>query len=565
MTHDSSKSVVTIHGKTLTPRAYHANDDGTYHAKIAKLPSISIDPFFSEIKKAEVKKDKPAKGKFDTNDYVERGIRNQRMTSDMLSLDAKRPEKFFFSKTGRLAEFHQDVMTFLGNYLQIDWQSMPANYRKFFNDKMIGKQYEKIAEILRSYAFYLVLKEPLSTTMIDQLTQHLQKLWGIELKIANELQPFSPTHQAINLLIHHDKDYYKENNLPDPYPQIQSFINNHSILKQSLTLETLITDKKTLNLPAIDNAMTEILVKIEVMLGKLVLIKPEQNWRCITAHYIKNLDPDSMDEFDGYDVLDYQANNNSLHYQRIALDNTLADDIDLQLNATVQSSNYKMKATDYFIIQNPTTDPNCYLIQESNYRPLPDFIGLHQQMKAIDNAHTHGFHRDWAKQYLTRIENNEIQLDMDKKADKDFFEKLTNIANAADEIISKEKFFKFDLRYKGKAKDFIDWVYQTHGYLWNTSLRGQETGYVEALKGFYYEPSQQYYFVGLADGLDSKISNFSVMRKILSNRPNSQALALLNLMDETFYIRHKQSTVLPFLFKHLREMREKFDTNQQRN
>ena len=368
-----------------------------------------------------------------------------------------------------------------------------------------------------------------------------------------QLQAFSPTHQAINLLIHHDKDHYKENNLPDPYQQIQSFINNHSILKQSLTLETLITDKKTLNLPAIDNAMTEILVKIEVMLGKLVLINPEQNWRCITAHYIKNLDPDSMDEFDGYDVLDYQANDNSLHYQHIALDNTLAYDISVQLNATVSSSNYQMKATDYFIIQNPTTDPNCYLIQESNYRPLSDFIGLHQQMKAIDNTHTHGFHRDWAKQYLTRIENNEIQLDMDKKADKDFFEKLTNIATAPDEIIPKEQFFKFNLRYKGKGKDFIDWVYQTYGYLWNTSLRGQETGYVEALKGFYYEPSQQYYFAGLADGLDSKISNFSVMRKIITSHPESQHLALLNLMDETFYIRHKQSTVLPFLFKHLRE------------
>ena len=235
------------------------------------------------------------------------------------------------------------------------------------------------------------------------------------------------------------------------------------------------------------------------------------------------------------------------------MDNPLADDIAMQLNTTIPSSTYQMKDTDYFIIQNPTTKPSCYLIQESNYRPLPDFIKLHQQMTAIDKAHNHGFHRDWAKQYLALIENNEIQLDMDKKADKDFLEKLTNIANVADEIISKDNFFKFNLRYKGKGKDFIDWVYQTYGYLWNTSLRGQEAGYVEALKGFYYEPSQQYYFAGLADGLDSKISNFSVMRKIITSHPESQHLALLNLMDETFYIRHKQSTVLPFLFKHLRE------------
>ena len=47
-----------------------------------------------------------------------------------------------------------------------------------------------------------------------------------------------------------------------------------------------------------------------------------------------------------------------------------------------------------------------------------------------------------------------------------------------------------------------------------------------------------------------------VWRKILTNHPDDEPHAVLELMDDTFYVRHRQSTVLPFLFKHLREHQE---------
>lgn len=55
-----------------------------------------------------------------------------------------------------------------------------------------------------------------------------------------------------------------------------------------------------------------------------------------------------MDEFDGYDVLDYLVHDNSLHYQRIEMDNPLADDIAMQLNTTIPSSTYQMKRYGLF-------------------------------------------------------------------------------------------------------------------------------------------------------------------------------------------------------------------------
>lgn len=76
------------------------------------------------------------------------------------------------------------------------------------------------------------------------------------------------------------------------------------------------------------------------------------------------------------------------------------------------------------------------------------------------------------------------------------------------------------------------------------------------MKGFHYQQANHYYFAGLSNSLDTNISNFSVMRKILANHPDDEPHAVLELMDDTFYVRHRQSTVLPFLFKHLREHQE---------
>ncbi|WP_169393366.1 MULTISPECIES: hypothetical protein [Psychrobacter] len=101
-------------------------------------------------------------------------------------------------------------------------------------------------------------------------------------------------------------------------------------------------------------------------------------------------------------------------------------------------------------------------------------------------------------------------------------------------------------------QSFFNWIYDTYGCLFNASLRGGQEGYLDAAKGLYSDESQTY-FSGSTTNLNTSIANFNVMRRIEFDIPlNETPEHLLALMD-TYHIRHRQSTVLPFLFKHLRE------------
>lgn len=102
-------------------------------------------------------------------------------------------------------------------------------------------------------------------------------------------------------------------------------------------------------------------------------------------------------------------------------------------------------------------------------------------------------------------------------------------------------------------QSFFNWIYDTYGCLFNASLRGGQEGYLDAAKGLFYSDESQTYFSGSTTNLNTSIANFNVMRRIEFDIPlNETPEHLLALMD-TYHIRHRQSTVLPFLFKHLRE------------
>ena len=548
LTHDKEKSVITIKGATLTPRFYHANSDGSYPANVAKLPSINVNPFLGTSQKG-----KPKKGE---TDYIERGIRKSKMTSSILSLDVKKPEKFFTTKLGILANFNEEVVKFLDKYLTLEWQYMETDYLNWFNEKKINNQYAEIQAILAQYQYQLIMLEPLATEKTKKVIGHLKQQWmlNIELIKSDKIENTNP-QAVIKIFIHHNKDYYEDNEQSDPYQALSSILPNASsskLPKQSLTISTLFDENDSLNKSVLDNAMTEILVKIEIAQGQLLLHKPKYDFRCITAEFSKQNDLNTGKEyyeFDGYNVLDYHAKDNQLSYQYFDEFHQTAEHIE-QILSDITNSDYEMKRDDYLVIHRQENADSYYLIQQSNCRALPEFIELYQKLTDIQKAHKRGFEKSWAIKYLDKTAN-------DEQLDKNLRNKLQKIANYPDQILKKEEFFKLKIHYRSKdEQDFIDWIYQTYGYLWNTSLRSADTGYVEALKGFHYQQANHYYFAGLSNSLDTNISNFSVMRKILTNHPDDEPHAVLELMDDTFYVRHRQSTVLPFLFKHLREHQE---------
>ena len=554
---DDNESVVTIKGTTFTPREMHKDKNGNYPAKISKQPSFNVTPFLEYINKG-----KSRSSSSNNTDYIKRGVqlgvKQVRMSSDMIVVDSKRPAKFFKSKAGVLAQFQRDIDHLLNPYIKLTWKALPTSYRRFSTDTNINQNYNRIYELLANQKFYICDIDSGNPDYANQVKQYL-KAKGIAAIIENdnlaELQVESAEHnQPIHFIIHHDKDYYESKKIEDPYQQFAQAIKDKRLIKQSLTIEKLFDSKGKLNTHMLDNSLTEMLIKLEVMLGKLILSEPlTTDWQCITGVYEEDDKGRGSKTPTGYDVLNYCVNDNSLKYCKYEDIEPEAFDIE-DIVGSILGEDCVLDKDDHLIICNPHSERVAYLIRESNCLPLPQFMKVDTIMRRLHKAHNHGFEVKWAKEYLSLIDDEKVFVDSDKSP---------NIASKLNELIENhvgepklnyKTFSQYKIGYRSREdKDFIDWLDRTHGYLFNTSLRGKERGYLEAVKGFFYSKETQSYFSGSTSNLKADITNFNLMRKIHSEQPLSEAPEQLFELMNAYHIRHRQSTVLPFLFKHLRE------------
>lgn len=555
-TFDPVQSVIKINGTTFTPRELHKNSDGSYPAKILRQPSFNVTPFFEHIKKGQ---SKAATSR--DHDYIKRGVKfgnkQSRMTSEMIVVDSSKPEKFFKSKAGVLSQFQHDINLLLSPYMHLTWLALPQSYRRHATKTDVDKHYDKIHQLLAAQQVYVCDIDSGNPDYANQVVQYLGKK-GINASVRQDnLLPFKPedeaSNQPIHLILHHDADYYQDNKITDPYKQFTQAVKDRWLLKQSLTIESLFTDKDKFNIHMLDNSLTELLIKMEVAMGKLILSSPlSHNWRCIQGVY-EDSENGRKKILIGYDVLDYKTVNNQISHQSYEDIDREALDIE-ELVTTFLGNDAKLGINDYLIICNPESDNVAYIIEESNCLPIPKFMQVDKIMRQLHKAQEYGFEISWAKEYLDLIKSGVVDIKLNKKPN--LLDKLSKLveSNLNQNRIAYKQFKQAKIGYRSiDEQSFFNWVYDTHGYLFNTSLRGGQEGYLDAARGLFYSDESQTYFSGSTTNLNTSIANFNVMRRIKSDIPlNETPEHLLALMD-TYHIRHRQSTVLPFLFKHLRE------------
>lgn len=482
--------------------------------------------------------------------YIKRSPKNNRATSTMLSLDPKNPTKFFNSKCGILVQFMQDVECYLAPYINIHFKEITQDYHRIPDKGYIDKKYDEIKNILKSYPFYLICLDNLESYR-EEITLYFQNEYNITLQYLKDISSHIESQTSIYIVLHHDKCYY-ENNGIDPYDGFHQYMKQHkSIIVQSITFEKLL-DENTINKSSIENCLTEILVKLEIQFKKLLLQPfPHNNWQCVLPVF------DNQDMI-AYDCLSYQYECQKLDYQRIAVDN---EDWEKWINQTDYAI-YEMRSksdlgkNDCLLIQDNGMDKQYYLIQESTLLPLPELMTIHQYMQCFDIARNYGFETKWAEEYLKMIESSQIQLtSKNTQGEYPILDKLKTINNYSHDKIDIKTFDKIGIQYRSKdEKNFFDWIYLTYGYLYNTSLRDKNSNLINSVKDFYYHHGLRLYIAGLYQSPENKIIQFNHMRKIstypvLDDIPKD----LFSLIENYVHIRHRQSTVLPFLFKHLRE------------
>lgn len=508
----STDILLKVDGATFTPVQYHTNAKGELYDDCAHLPRFRFDRWSQDLVRAR------------GGEFIRKKHRDRKMKSEMVSLDTKRPGKFWKSKMGVLAQFIQDVDRELGDMLSIEFMPLSSSYRTRFKDIDISKAYSEIDAILAGYVVNIV---NLTTASIDHL-----KIALTSDGIAYE-QSCTVKSGVLNLVIHHPAEYYEGSYLEDPYRSLRS---DPKTIVQSVYPETLFTDNG-LARSQYEACKKELLIKLEVNENALLLVKPEGHWT-----FVRSMTVDESDDNMTYHALRLQ--DGALSYSQLAPDS--AEELLTNLPGILSKNGYA--------VINETSGEG-FIFQETGMVAILEFQSISKIMSELENSFDNGLPREWIIEFLNLLKNDEIEVKNAELVN----DKLTRLLDATvgKERITKEVLFankETKLSYRGSLQTFFDWIAYEKGLRFGASLKSQNSGLLEASLGLFYNNEKHLYFVGDKDNVKS-IPRFCHIRRILTDT-NEVPEELLKMM-KVFHIRHKQATVYPFLFKHLAEYIER--------
>ncbi|WP_032864287.1 hypothetical protein [Acinetobacter dispersus] len=498
--------VLKVDGITFTPISYHTNAQGELYGDCTHLPRFKFDNWSQALNRSKY------------GEFIKKAHRSKRMKSEVVSLDTKNPSKFWNTKAGTLALFMSDVEKYLDKYISIQFQQLNPEYRIRFKDTNVKKTYQAIDELLQQKSINLI-----NLTKVDIAPLEAAFIAdGMDVQLSSEI-----VENAFNLAIHHSKVFYEDSGQIDPYQQLRT---KDTIIIQSAYPETLLMNGGLVK-TAYEACKKELLVKWEVISRRLKLLIPVGNWLFIVYKKPKN------SEESYFSV--------SSHQGELTFAKLNSEDVEEYLLDLPRLMNDK----EQLIVNLDTQE--AYLIEETNYIALPNFADLAQVMKELDIGYDKGIQREWITEFLNLLKQDLINL----KNKELVMTKLNDLLkqNPFLEIFGKKEIFGNQankITYKGSMQSFFDWVALEKGLRLGASLKAQDSGYIEASLGLFYSEEEKLYFVGDKDNVKS-VPKFCRIRRIITDAdevPNE----LLKMM-EAFHIRHKQPTVYPFPFKHLRE------------
>lgn len=503
--------ILDIDAATFTPASYYCNGHPS-SKRFESLPRFTFDELAQTITK-DIR-----------GEYIQRKHRTKRMVSQMISLDTKNPSEFGKSKMGILSVFENDMKTYLKDYIQLEFDYLSSDYRQYFSEKNVNQAYQEIENVLKNIPINIV---NLTSENIGGLIHALQKD-GHEVKVSSEVED-----DSINIAMHHCSEYYEEREIKDPYSELHK--TDH--LVQSMTVETMF-NKDKLNKSAYDACKKEIFIKWEVLNQQLHLIVPKGHWTFIQKQEKSHICNEQKIVEVFFHVL--SSDQGKLSYQ--CLDEDQAMDT-LLLNVPELSKNQK-----HIIIDD--NNGIYYIIEDVNYKALPEYQVISQTMAELQKGYDEGIRREWVEEFVELIKEGKVRT-INNAILRSRLENL--LANEPSEIIAKDILFNKENRFefKGASKDFLQWLFLEKNVRLGASLRSKADGLMEAVLGLFYNESERLYYVGEIDGIKVNMPRFCAIRKIHTNAAHVSHEFLK--MMEAFHIRHKQSTVYPFVFKHLAE------------
>ncbi|MBV0934401.1 hypothetical protein [Marinobacterium weihaiense] len=507
---------IALKTASFTPAHWHLDADGQPYPRARFKPRFAFDLLSQNVGR-----------KHDGEYFKLPRYSDRRNRSKALHIDQNNPEAFYESRAGVLALCLETFTQVYSGLATLQLKTLDVEQVRIA-EKDANQQYAGLHALIAETPLNIV------DLAVDPSASHrlqtLLKTLGHTAVIGAQVKP-----GQYNLVLAESADYYKENGLTDPYPELyQSHANE---LLQFCDAGRLMKASKK-QAPKI----------CEVLLKEL-LIKREVKERCLLAPYpdipealvfIYPVKPDvpklKWDAPWPWACAEVSHKRLDLFYAT----EDLVEEIMLALDDTQIKTLCTGYQRPHFIFNRNTK--TVLLIHDTGAVTLPNHESLHQQMQLLLQKTGQAIPVELLKRYLNQAE--EVSQTFSKQLNQ-------AIQNAINSEVEPGTLKAIGYK-KNEHKVFHDWLNE-HGY----PLRGSyaaKGGVLEGMTSIWFSHAHKLYFCGLKGAPQKKMMNFGRIYRLQHDEDGLPEWYLKSL--EVLHVRHRNPTVYPYVFKHLREFVE---------
>jgi len=440
-------------------------------------------------------------------------------TTNAIDISGQKPISLRKTRTGALHQYINLMNTVYGDGFSIELKEITADWRQHYTNTTVSKVYSKIYDVINAAGGLNIINASLSNDGYERL-----KEFNWPVKVTFESADNYSNNKSL-LVVLDDKETYLKAGLEDPKPK---FYHN-KMATQSVYNSTIAKAKTNKIEMLIDTWIKELAVKLECISGKFLIQSFNENYLFIQVEQKTSFDEPV------YHTLN--CNNGSFSYQ--AHDEYYFDEVGIELPEKQQ---YFEELC--YVVDMDVSPPQVCTIVHEHIATVPDASVLFNILNSLEQASEEGMSRDYIEGYLASMPDDHNILT-------DYLRSMLAVLPMRNGFYH-EDFKQAKIAYRSKEeKVFFDGYFQETGIMFKYSIKGQHNEYLESMTGHFYDKQHSAYYVGMAKGgFKFSRGQFNNIRYLEGPDDLKQKVVALT---ETYYVRNKIGTVLPFPFKNITE------------
>ncbi|WP_097462099.1 hypothetical protein [Mangrovitalea sediminis] len=501
------KWYLAVQTHTFTPTKIHERD-GRIPPNVAKLPRYELDIVGQELKRAR------------TGEYVRKAL-SKKHKARVPAVDLTRTtlEAYYSTRLGVLSIFFEDLKRAYGDAVSIELEAITPEEHRLVRDAEVSAGYESLHRTLRENPIWIINASS-DEDAAARLETEIKRL-GFDVKIADDISP-----NELNILLVDEKDSYESKDV-DPY-QIARKTYQDAVI-QSCYPERLRKEGKS---HVAEVLVKELLIKWEVKRRELMVeypALPEDAWFIMSMRpKHENLRPKAR-----WPMYFCQKRGKQLEFG--ALTDEMFESLQVDLNSEIKRQVFEgYDRAD--LIYWPDSG-HAIVAGDTGAVSLPDEKRIHQWVAEIDRTLSQGIPASLLEQYCLRHPDSPITS------------RLRTIMAGCESVIEAESLK--DIGYKRKSDQHFHDFLSENGARLKAPFASWDAGALQATTGIWINRLTGFYMAGPKGSPSRKQGNFCHVYRVNAGDESVPDWFWDSL--KVWHVRHKGPTVLPYIFKHLKE------------